>query len=224
MQTFPRALGATLLCLAGFAAHAPAFADQWRIDHATVIELDDGIGEPSASPVHFDFSILDEPFQDGQYPSFWPGFYKSVIGANDPQYGRMQLMFKPENGAAPFVDLVNMQAGFASLELDLVSSFSGDRGGSDSTWVRPMYTLGLSNPVKLTALRDGRYQASWNVHAHLPGEPDYDLGLYAVSLTFAHFSEGTPPVPEPSSVFMALAGIGAAGWARRRQVRQRFAA
>ncbi len=224
MITSPRALGATLLCLAGFAAHAPAFADQWRIEHATVIELDDGIGEPSPSPYHFAFSILAEPFQDGQFPSYWPGFYLPVIRGEDPQYGRSQLMFRPENGAAPSVDLAKMRASFASLELDQVTTISGDRGGSDSTWVRPMYTLGLSDPVKLTALRDGRYQASWNVHAHLPGEPDYDVGLYAVSLTFAHFSEGTPPVPEPSSVFMALAGIGAAGWARRRQVRQRFAA
>lgn len=218
MLTSPRAFGAAVLCLAGLAAHAPALADQWRIEHATVIELDDGVGEPSASPLRLDFSTLAEPFQDGQYPksSPWSDYYQPVISTKDPRYGEWQLMFKPDNGAAPSVDLANMRASFASLELDQVFVISGERGGSDSYWVRPMYTLGLSDPVKLKALGDGRYHASWDVHARLPGLPEYDLGLYAVSLTFTQFSEGTPPVPEPSSAFMALAGIGAVAWARKR--------
>lgn len=79
--------------------------------------------------------------------------------------------------------------------------------------------------MKLKALGDGRYQASWQVRAN-PYEVSQESGdpLYAVNLTFAAFPEGTPwsyaPVPEPDSVFMALAGIGAVGWARRRQLQR----
>lgn len=229
MLTSPRALGAAVLCLAGLAAHAPAFADQWRIDHATVIQLDAGLGVPAASPVHVGFSFLAAPFQDGQYPksSPWSDFYQPVINGLTPQQGlvgptRWQLTFKPQNGAAPSVDLANMQASFASLELDRIDFVSGTRGG-ESAWERPVAALGLSDPVKLTALGDGRYQASWDIRASLPGWQAFDGDpRYAVSLTFTKFTEGTPwsyaPVPEPSSVFMTLAGLGAVGWARRRRL------
>lgn len=232
MLTSPRALGVTtLLCLAGMAAHAPAMADQWRIDHATVIQLDGGVGVPAASPLHVGLSFLAAPFQDGQYPKSdpWSDFYQPVINGLTPQQGlvgptQWHLTFKPQNGAAPSVDLVNMQASFASLELDRIDFVSGPRGG-EYAWERPVAALGLSDPVKLKALGDGRYQASWDVRAPIPGWPSFDVdSRYAVSLTFVHFPEGTPwsyaPVPEPSSVFMAIAGIGAVGWARRRQAQR----
>jgi hypothetical protein len=234
MLTSPRAFGVAVLCLAGLAAHAPALADQWRIEHATVIELDDGVGEPAVSPLHLGFSYLAAPFQDGQYPksSSWYDVYRPVINGVNPKQARFepdrwQLTFQPDNGAAPSVDLANMQASFASLELDQIYVDIGMHGVRSEVEYR-MAALGLDDPVKLTALGDGRYQASWDVRGNVPGGSAFEGDpLYAVSLTFIHFPEGTPwsyaPVPEPDSVFMALGGLGAVGWARRRQL-QRLAA
>lgn len=230
MLTSPRALGATLLCLSGFAGHAPAFADQWRIEHATVIQLDDGVGEPAVSPLHLGFSYLAAPFQDGQYPksSPWYDVSQPVINGVNPNQARFepdrwQLTFNPRSGAAPSIDLANMQASFASLELDQIYVDIGIHGVRTEVEYA-LAALGLNDPVKLTALGDGRYQASWDVRGEIPGWlPSDSDPRYAVSLTFTHFPEGTPwsyaPVPEPSSVFMALVGLGAVGWARRRQAR-----
>jgi len=224
MPTSPRALGATLLCLAGFAAHAPAFADQWRIDHATVIQLDGGPGVPATSPLHVGLSFLAAPFKDG-WIGAWDSHPALIQGVTlEPGYSSQthwQLSIKQ---GKTFVDLANMRASFQGLELDRLEVVSGFRGG-DSYWYRTEALLGSSDFVKLKALGDGRYQASWQVRAN-PYEVSQESGdpLYAVNLTFAAFPEGTPwsyaPVPEPDSVFMALAGIGAVGWARRRQLQR----
>lgn len=227
MLTSARALGATLLCFTAIAAHSPALAAQWRIVNATVDQLSHGAGDdPSISLLHLELPNAGAPFQDGQYPQL--GNYAAWASAGSENTKWLLGFFGPNSGQPwqpPSIDLANMQAHFDGLALkwsywSCEHRFGCSGGSSD------VANLGTQNPIAITQVGPDRYSASWSVRSAGWYEvPDSSVfPLYSVNLTFIAFPEGTPwsyaPVPEPASVFMALAGLGAVGWARRRQARR----
>lgn len=232
MRTSTRALGASLLCLAAAMAQTPALAAQWRIVNATIDQISLGQGATDAPLLHAELPNAGAPFQDGSYQQQpgnpWAPSQYAVWGEAVPRqsgyWSEWQLSFAPNYGAAPSIDLVNMQAHFGSMFLQNAYGIYEGKSG----WfvdVRSVATLGLSEGVAITQVGEGRYTANWSVRSTWGQSTQDDLSypLYSVSLTFIAFPEGTPwsyaPVPEPSSVFMALVGIGAVGVIRRRQAR-----
>lgn len=233
MLTSLRPVGAAaLLCLAGAAAHVPAQAAQWRIVNATVDQLSFGAGaDPSIPLLHLQLPNAGAPFQDGQYPQ--PGEYAAWVPSESetvPANDFFFLWFFGSNSeglrSPPSIDLANMQAHFDALELRWsfwsCAGKIGCSGGSSH-----VANLGTEDPIAITQVGADRYNASWSVRStgwyEVPD--DSVLPLYSVNLTFVAFPEGTPwsyapSVPEPSSVFMALVGIGAVGVIRRRQARR----
>ena len=232
MLTSLRPVGvAALLCLAGAAAHVPAQAAQWRIVNATVDQISLGADEDPSSPLlNLQLPNAGAPFQDGQYLPLNDYAAWAPGGTENQQW---ELRFSNPNSGwsrqPPSIDLANMQAHFDGLELTH-SYWSCEPRFGCSGGVNQFATLGTDAPVAITQVGPDRYSASWSVRSTgWYTVPDSSvLPLYSVKLTFIAFPEGTTwsyaPVPEPSSVFLALAGLGAAGWARRRQVRQRFVA
>lgn len=232
MLTSTRALGASLLCLAGAVAQTPALAAQWRIVDATIDQISLGQGASDSPFLHAELPNAGAPFQDGSYQQppdqpWMPYQYAAWGVASPPQpsfWSEWRLFFLPNRGAAPSIDLANMQAHFGGMELTVAYGVYDGKSG----WYvddQPVTALGLSEGVAITQVGEGRYTANWSVRSGGPsnqGDPRYPL--YSVNLTFVAFPEGTPwsyaPVPEPSSVFLALAGVGAVGWARRRQIRR----
>jgi PEP-CTERM motif len=224
MLTPARALGATLLCFTAVAVHCPAQAAQWRIVNATVDQLSLAAGEdPSRPLLHLQLPNAGAPFQDGQYvPSS-----QKVAWAPGAFEGRQQWYLKFSEPAylsptrpAPSIDLANMQAHFDGLELMSSYGTCEYRIGCYG-WANRIAALGTDDPVAITQVGSNLYSASWSVRSTDWTEvADSSLyPLYSVNLTFVAFPEGTPwSVPEPSSVFMVLAGLGAVVWARRRQI------
>lgn len=230
MLTPARALGATLLCFTAVAVHSPALAAQWRIVNATVDQLSLGAGEdPSMPLLHLQLPNAGAPFQDGQYLPLNDFAAWASGGSENDQW---ELRFSGPNSGwsrqPPSIDLANMQAHFDGLELTH-SYWSCEPRFGCYGGVNQFATLGTESPVAITQVGPDRFSASWSVRSTGWYElPDSSVApLYSVNLTFVAFPEGTPwsyaPVPEPASVFMALAGLGAVGWARRRQL-QRLAA
>jgi hypothetical protein len=233
MLTSTRALAASLLCLAGAVAQSPALAAQWRIVNATVDQISLGQGAPAAPLLHAELPNAGAPFQDGSYQQPqglpWMPYQYAVWGqAAPPQSGYWsdwRFYFLPSYGAAPSIDLDNMQAHFGGL---MLTNAYGIYEGKSGWYVgeQPVATLGLNEGVAITQVGEGRYTASWSVRSTWGtfNQDDPAYPLYSVNLTFVAFPEGTPwsyaPVPEPSSVFMALVGIGAVGVIRRRQARR----
>lgn len=233
MLTSLRPVGvAALLCLAGAAAHVPAQAAQWRIVNATVDQLSLGTSENPASYLpHLQLPNAGAPFQDGQYPQL--GNYAAWASTGWENTKWILGFFEPYLGQPwqpPSIDLANMQAHFDALELRWsfwsCAGKMGCSGGSSH-----VANLGTEDPIAITQVGPDRYSASWSVRStgwyEVPD--DSVLPLYSVNLTFVAFPEGTPwsyapSVPEPSSVFMALVGIGAVGVIRRRQARRIAAA
>lgn len=217
---------AALFCLAGAAAHVPAQAAQWRIIDATVDQLSLGaFDDPSRPLLQVHLLNAGAPFQDGQYV---PGGQK-VAWAPGAFEGRQEWSLKFSQPAylsptrpAPSIDLANMQAHFDGLELMSSYGICEYRIGCYG-WSSRIAALGTDDPVAITQVGPNRYSASWSVRSTDWTEvADSSLyPLYSVNLTFVAFPEGTPwSVPEPSSVFMALVGIGAVGVIRRRQARR----
>lgn len=230
LMTSLRPVGvAALLCLAGAAAHVPAQAAQWRIVNATVDQLSLGTGENPASYLpHLQLPNAGAPFQDGQYPQ--PGNYAAWAYAGSESTRWLLGFFGPYSGQPwqpPSIDLANMQAHFDGLALKWSYSSCEPRFGC-SGGTSPVAYLGTQDPIAITQVGPDRYSASWSVRSTWGGPAEQDdpaYSLYSVNLTFVAFPEGTPwsyapSVPEPSSVFMALVGIGAVGVIRRRQARR----
>lgn len=218
MKPFNRLIVACLLGSVGALAHSPALAEQWRIVNATVDEMSQGPRESWQGPeIHAKLPNAGAPFQDHQFQPEGYAYPHAVWGTIEDRYGywsEWRLYFTAEAGAAPSVDLAGMKADFSSLEFRSAYGVYEGRygwyyGGSF------IANVGLDEAVPITALGDGRYQASWLTQAS-PVDP-----LYSVNLTFVAFPEGTPwsyaPVPEASSALMALAGLGALGLISRRQ-------
>lgn len=232
MLTSTQVLGASLLCLFGAVAQSPALAAQWRIVNATVDQISLGQGAPAAPLLHAELPNAGAPFQDGSYQQLpgdpWAPYQHAAWGEAARQSGYWsdwRFYFSPSFGAAPSIDLVNMQAHFEGLVLETAYGIYEGKSG----WFfgeQFVASLGLSEGVAITQVGEGRYTANWSVRSAW-GETNQDnpaYPLYSVNLTFVAFPEGTPwsyaPVPEPASVFMALAGLGAVGVIRRRQARR----
>lgn len=230
MLTSLRPVGAAaLLCLAGAAAHVPAQAAQWRIVNATVDQLSLGAGQdPSIGLLHLQLPNAGAPFQDGQYPQL--GNYAAWASAGSENTSFLLGFFGPYSGQPwqpPSIDLANMQAHFDGLALKW-SYWSCEPRFGCSGGNSHVADLGTQDPIAITQVGPDRYSASWSVRSTWGGLGEQDdpaFPLYSVNLTFVAFPEGTPwsyapSVPEPSSALLALAGLGAAGWARRRQAQQ----
>jgi len=226
MLTSQRLLGTGLLCLTGILAHNPALAAQWRIVDATVDQISESVGAPPAPLLHLSLPNAGAPFQDGLHQSNGVTDGYVVWGeAELDQYGKWsdwRLYLSSEVDAPPSIDLTSMQARFDGLELQRArGQYEGKLGWHLDSSIEAK--LGLEQAVPITQVGEGRYTASWQVYSRW-----WTSALYSVNLTFVSFPEGTPwtyaPVPEASSVFMALAGLGALGLIRRRQARQAVAA
>lgn len=223
MKPSNRLVVACLLGSVGALANSPALAEQWRIVNATVDEISQGPRESWQGPeLHAKMPNAGAPFQDNQFQP--NGFDYQAWGTIEDRYGywsEWRLYFTANAGAAPSIDLTSLSADFSGLEFrETYAVYEGKSGWYHGESFKAV--LGLDDAVPITALGDGRYQASWLTQAS-PIDP-----LYSVSLTFVAFPEGTPwsyaPVPEASSVCMALAGLGAVGLVRRRQKRAAAAA
>lgn len=231
MKTSNRLMIASLLGWASALAHSPALAEQWRIINATIQEISEEPRDSSQPPALLaQLPNAGAPFRDGAYFSAGaPWSEHAAWGIAEERYAYRSewwLRFTPQAGAAPSVDLTNLLADFSSLELLLSTAvYEGPMFG----WYQyetSLAWLGLDDAVPITALSNGRYQASWLARSSSGGglQEDPSNPLYSVNLTFVAFPEGTPwsyaPVPEASSVYMALVGLGAVGLIRRRQKRQ----
>ncbi len=213
-----RLILACLLGGVGALANSPALAEQWRMVDATVDEISQGPRQSWWGPeLHAKMPNAGAPFQDNQFQPY--GDDHAVWGTIEDRYGywsQWWLRFMPSAGAAPSIDLTNLRADFSSLEFwEAYAQYEGKIGWQHGKSFKAV--LGLDEAVPITALGGGRYQASWQTQASPLGP------LYSVKLTFVAFPEGTPwsyaPVPEASSAWMALAGLGAVGLVRRRQKR-----
>ncbi len=222
MLSSRQALCTALFCLASATAPVTSHAAEWRVVSFDVdlLSLDEA---SSAGPLqHAKLSGTGLTFDDGAYRD---DVASGLAGPATPSgWSSWRLSLSSGWGGAtapPSVDLSAMTARFDSATLTMMEFYPGDRG----TWVSILlpffYAMGLDEAVPITQIGEGQYQAAWQIHstmsdsAHAPYMP-----LYAVSLRFESISTPPPVVPEPTSGFMALAGIGAVAWARCRRARR----
>jgi len=213
-------LNLSVLMVAMLAQEA-ASAAEWQVRSATV-ELGYRADIVMTTP--------GKPFVDGQFssPPPWPEYEYQAVSSRVPgrnyewlgggAVGMLDFLAfagDPYHSPAkpPVIDLANMRADFSSVHLKILyfGGYAGHGGFSNHTEYDD--SVGSDGWVSLTQNANGSYTARW---------PTFNSTTdYWVTLNFISVPDGSAanyvPVPEASTMFMALAGLGALGLLRRRQ-------
>lgn len=212
---------------AAMATHGPASATEWQITSATFGYYDS---------FWYTVNTPGKPFVDGQFSQKEPwslaGPWKDAAAFNlsDKTYKNLPSSFamldfpamarSPGYGPwnAPHVDLSSMTADFSSLVFSQ-GYIDGFRG---ATYYSPGSITEIAffgDFLRYDDLPTGVGKLTKNA------DDSYTYGVYSpygqVVVNFKSVPDGSAanyvPVPEASTMFMALAGLGALGVLRRRQ-------